>query len=114
MKLEFSRQIFFLGGGEYSNNKFHANPSSGSRVVPFGRKGGWTDATTLTVSFFLQFCEGAYQETNKNINCYVTMYQDGINDNAPSFKTSPCTQDGKHAVKMEFRSAAVYSGGRFR
>ena len=31
MNLEFCRQIF----EEYSNIKFHENPSSGSRVVPF-------------------------------------------------------------------------------
>jgi len=34
MKLEFSRQIF----EEYSNTRFHENPSSGSSVVPCG----WT------------------------------------------------------------------------
>jgi hypothetical protein len=39
IKLEFSRQIF----GKSSNIKFHENPSSGSRVVPYGR----TDMTKL-------------------------------------------------------------------
>jgi hypothetical protein len=34
MKLEISSQIF----EEYSNTKFHENPSGGSRVVPM-----WTD-----------------------------------------------------------------------
>ena len=33
MKLEFSGQLF----EKYSNNKFHENPSNGSRVVPCGR-----------------------------------------------------------------------------
>jgi hypothetical protein len=43
MKLEFSRQIF----DKSSKIKFHANPSSGSRVFPCGR----TDMTKLTVAF---------------------------------------------------------------
>jgi hypothetical protein len=34
MKLEFSREIF----KKYSNIKFQENPSSGSRVIPCGRK----------------------------------------------------------------------------
>jgi len=33
VKIEFSEQIF----ERYSNIKFHENPSSGSRVVPFER-----------------------------------------------------------------------------
>ena len=36
IKLEFSRQIF----KQYSNIKFHENPSSGSRVVPCRRTDG--------------------------------------------------------------------------
>ena len=43
MKLEFSQRIF----EEYSNVKFHENPSSGSRVVPCGG----TDMTKLIVAF---------------------------------------------------------------
>jgi len=43
MKLEFQRQIF----EKYSKIKFHENPSSGSRVVPWGR----ADITTLIVAF---------------------------------------------------------------
>jgi hypothetical protein len=43
MKLEHFRQIF----EEYSNIKFHDNPSSGSRVVPRGR----TDMAKLVVTF---------------------------------------------------------------
>jgi len=39
MKLEFSPQIF----EKLSNTKFHENPSSGSRGVPYGRTGGQTD-----------------------------------------------------------------------
>jgi hypothetical protein len=34
MKLEFSRQI---SEKNYANIKFNENPSSGSRVVPYGR-----------------------------------------------------------------------------
>jgi hypothetical protein len=42
MKFEFSRQIF-----EKVSDKFHQNPSSGSRVVPCGQ----TDMTKLIVAF---------------------------------------------------------------
>jgi len=49
MKLEFSRQLF----EKYSNIKFHKNPSSGSRVVPWGR----TDRIDEANSRFTQFCE---------------------------------------------------------
>jgi len=45
MKLKFSRQIF-----EYSNIKFHENPSSGNAVVPYGRTDGQTDMTKLIVT----------------------------------------------------------------
>ena len=38
-KLEFSQQIF---GKKNSNTKFHENPSSGSRVVPWGQTDGQT------------------------------------------------------------------------
>jgi len=51
MKLEFSPQIF----KKYSYVKFHANPSSGSRVVPCGQADGWTDMTKFIFAF-LQFC----------------------------------------------------------
>ena len=54
MKLDFfSRNIF----EKYSNIKFHENPSSGSRVFPFGRTHGLMDRrserhmTKLTVAF---------------------------------------------------------------
>jgi hypothetical protein len=47
MKTEFSRQIF----GKII--KFHENPSSGTRVVPFGR----TDSRDEANSRFLQFGE---------------------------------------------------------
>jgi hypothetical protein len=44
MKLEFSRRIFET---EYSDMKFHENPTSGSRVYPCGR----IDMTKLVVGF---------------------------------------------------------------
>ena len=47
MKLEFSRQIF----EEYSNIKFHENPSSGNRVVPFEETDRQPDVTKLAVAF---------------------------------------------------------------
>jgi hypothetical protein len=43
MKLGFSGQVF----EESSHTKFHQNPSSGSRVVPYGQ----TDTTKLTDAF---------------------------------------------------------------
>jgi len=43
MTLEFSRQIF----EEHSNIKFLENPSSGSPVIPCGRKDGQTNMTML-------------------------------------------------------------------
>jgi len=47
MKLEFSRHVF----EKYSNIKFHANPSSRSRVVPCGWTDSRTDMTKPIVSF---------------------------------------------------------------
>ena len=43
MKLQFPQQIF----EKLSNNEFHEDPFSGSRVVPCGR----TDVTKLIVAF---------------------------------------------------------------
>ena len=43
MKPEFSRQVF----ENYSNIKFHENPSSGFRFVPYGQ----TCVTNLLVAF---------------------------------------------------------------
>ena len=41
------------------NTKFHKNPSSGSRVVPHGRRDGQTDTMKLIVSrFFCNFANG--------------------------------------------------------
>jgi hypothetical protein len=47
MKSEFSWQIF----EKVSNIKFQQNPSSGSRVVPYGQTGRQTDMTKLIVAF---------------------------------------------------------------
>jgi hypothetical protein len=49
MKLEFSQQVF----DKYQNIKFHDNPSSESRVVPYGQK----DEHHKPNSRFSQFCE---------------------------------------------------------
>ena len=50
IKLKFSWRVF----GKYCNIKFHENPSSRRRVVPW-RTGARTDMTKLTDAF-LQFC----------------------------------------------------------
>jgi hypothetical protein len=47
MKLELSRHIF----ENYSNIKFHENPTNGSGVVPCGRTDRQTDMTKLIVAF---------------------------------------------------------------
>ena len=47
MKLTFPRQRF----EKYPNIKFHKNPSSGGRVVPFGGMDGQTDMMKLIVTF---------------------------------------------------------------
>jgi len=49
---EFKETCIFLTDFlKYSNNKFHENPSSESRVVPCGRQDWQTDMTKLTVFF---------------------------------------------------------------
>jgi hypothetical protein len=47
MKVVFSQRIL----ENYSNIKFHENPSSGSRVVGRGQTDGPTDITKLIVAF---------------------------------------------------------------
>ena len=47
MKFGFSRQFL----EKYSNEKFHENPSSGSRVVTDGPTDGPTDISKLIVVF---------------------------------------------------------------
>jgi len=51
MKLEISSRIF----ENYSNIKFHKNPSSGSRVVPCGQTDKRTDRHDEANSHFSQF-----------------------------------------------------------
>jgi hypothetical protein len=41
----------------FSNTKFHENPSSGNRVVPYGRTDGRTDIRDAANSRFSQFYE---------------------------------------------------------
>jgi len=66
MKLDFSRQFF----EKYSDNKFHENPSSGSRVVPCGQAHGrtdwWKDITKLTVAL-RNFAKAPNNEENIKI-----------------------------------------------
>ena len=50
IKLEFSRPVF----EQYTNIKFHENPSSGSRIVPCGQ----TDRHDEANSRFSQSCKG--------------------------------------------------------
>jgi len=49
MKIEFSRQIFEKK--KYSKAKFYENPSSGSRVIPWGRTDRPTDMMKLIFAF---------------------------------------------------------------
>jgi hypothetical protein len=42
MELKISQQIL----ENYTDIKFHENPSSGSRIVPWGRTDGWIDRQT--------------------------------------------------------------------
>ena len=53
MKLAFSEQIV----EKYSNIIFHENPSSTSRVVPFGQKDRQTDRHEKANRRFSQICE---------------------------------------------------------
>jgi hypothetical protein len=53
MKIDFATQTF----EKYSNIKFHDNPSSGSRAVPYGQTDRQTDKHDEASSRFLQFCE---------------------------------------------------------
>jgi len=47
MKLEFSQKIF----EEFSNIKFHENPTNGSRVILTRRTDGRTDMKKLLLAF---------------------------------------------------------------
>ena len=48
--------VFSILFEEFSNTKFHEDPSSGSRIV---HKGGRTDRHDEASSHFSQFCESA-------------------------------------------------------
>ena len=56
VKLDFFDRFFLK---KSSNIKFHENPSSGSRVVPYRRKDGQTDRCGEANSRFSQFCQRA-------------------------------------------------------
>jgi len=51
MELEFSGQIF----ENYLNTTFYENPSSGSRIVPFGWTDGKTDIRADTTKLIVAF-----------------------------------------------------------
>ena len=53
MKLGFPLQFL----EKYTIIKFHENPSSGSRVVLWGRTDGWTNRYDEAKSRFSPFCE---------------------------------------------------------
>jgi len=50
--------------------KFHANPSSGGRVVPCGQTQGRTNSNDENNSRFLKVCKRLKQEKNINIEVY--------------------------------------------
>ena len=52
-EIEFSLRIF----EKSSNIKFHENVSSGSRVVPCGRKDSWTGGQTDMTKLIFAFCK---------------------------------------------------------
>jgi hypothetical protein len=60
---EFNQKNFstYFAKKKYSNITFHENPSSGSRVVSFGRTDGQTDRHESN-SRFPQFCERAKKD----------------------------------------------------
>ena len=64
--IEFSRQFL-----EYSNTKFHENPSSGSRVVPCGQTEWRTDRHDKANCRFSQFCERAQWTDGCYVQCTV-------------------------------------------
>ena len=65
MKLKFSRQVF----EKYSNIRFHKNPSSGSRVIPYGQMGRHEEA----ICRFSHFCERTNKmEVYKNVVAWKT------------------------------------------
>jgi hypothetical protein len=71
MKLEFSGQIF----EEYSNTKFHENPSIGSRVLPCGMMGGRADGHDKANSHISQFCKLTQKAENVIMNGQI--YKNG-------------------------------------
>jgi hypothetical protein len=71
MDIKFSLEII----EEYSNIKFLENPSSGSRVVPCGRRDGQKDRHDEANSRFSQFCERTQKRDLKLIvNLWYALY----------------------------------------
>jgi hypothetical protein len=69
MKLEFSGQIF----EKYSIIKYHENPLSGKRVVPYGRADGRSDRLELANSTFRSFASASKTGTH---TCFQTRIQE--------------------------------------
>ena len=67
IRLELSTQIF----EKYLNKKFNANPSGGSRVVPYGSKNRQTDRKEEQIFVFRSFANAP--ETSSPLRC-VSMY----------------------------------------
>jgi hypothetical protein len=77
IELEFPSQIF----EKYSNIKFHEKPSSGSRIVPFGRTDGRTDGpdrhvqAKLSLSAISRMRLKAFKNTQRDVgNQYINSH----------------------------------------
>jgi len=68
MKLKFSRQFLFFE--KYSDIIFHANPSSGSRVVPCGQKDGRMRKLTVAFRYFTNAPKNGSNDTCVTENIY--------------------------------------------
>jgi hypothetical protein len=103
MKVEFSGQIF----GKYSDIKFNENPSSGSRVVPCGRRDGRTDRQTDR-ELALKFCVHKYafitREVHKVSSLSTVVKQRA---NICSYLLCPCNDTVCGAVDIPRQTAAT-------
>jgi len=90
MKLEFSTEIF----EKFSNTKFHENPSSGSRIVPYGRTDGRrrTDRLTITKNLTVSFRNFAHAPDNKPRTLPSASF---LINHSQSFLQSTTHRDGK-------------------
>ena len=106
MKLEFYRQIF----EKSSNIKFHENPSSGRRVVPYGQ----TDRRDEANSRFSQFCERASKGTTRSL-LWIGTSKLLENWNRYSSRTAYCSMSWrvkKNKLKRQLSSQCFCRGKR--